>query len=478
MALALVLVPLAFAVLALAVPSNRFRPWIVLAGGAAHFAVVLAALRMPHVSALGGWLLFGPVARLALAFVAVLGFACCVYARGYLALHPARNSRVFCGCLLAFLGLLTLAIEAQHLGLMWLAIESATLASAPMLFFEGSPRALEATWKYMLIGSVGIALALLGSFFLAYSALRGGLAPSLLLDDMVKDAPRLSRPWLRSAFILLFVGYGTKMGLAPMHTWKPDTYGEAPGLVGALLASGLTTGAFVAILRIYVVCHAAGDPSFARTLMLVTGLLSMGVAGAFMARQRDFKRLLAYSSVEQMGVLVLGVGVGGGAVFGAMLHLMNNGLAKGALFLAAGNVHRAYRSKSTDEVRGVMRRLPASGALLLAGFFALAGSPPFGAFFSVTAILEAAISRGHPIVAALFLVMLVVVFIGMGAAVLGMVQGRPPEENAEAAGPGDRFATVAPAVALLAGVLLLGVYLPPSVETLVRDAAAFVEVAR
>src|SRR4030095_7679385 len=147
-------------------------------------------------------------------------------------------------------------------------IEATTLSSAPLLYFNRNPRSLEATWKYLLIGSVGIALALFGSFFLAYSALHGGMHSSLLFEDLVRDAPHLSKPWLHAAFVLLLVGYGTKMGLAPMHTWKPDAYGEAPGLVGALLAGGLTNCAFLALLRFYRICAAAGEAAFvSRTLI-------------------------------------------------------------------------------------------------------------------------------------------------------------------------------------------------------------------
>ena len=471
MAVALVLVPLLFAAIAFAMPSNRWRPWLVTIGGAIHLAFALAALSEPNVSALGGWLALDPIARLVLALTAILFFACSVYARAYLALYADRSNRMFCGCLLAFIAMLTLIIEAQHLGLMWVAIETTTLTTAPMLFFHRNPRSLEATWKYLLIGSVGIALALLGSLFLGYSALRAGLEPSLLQQDMVRDAPQLSRPWLRSAFIILFIGYGTKMGLAPMHTWKPDAYGEAPGLVGTLLAGGLTNCAFLAILRFYKICVAAGDPGFAQELMLVMGLLSMAVAGVFMARQKDFKRMLAYSSVEHMGILVLGIGIGGIGTFGSMLHMLNNGLTKGVLFLSAANIHRAYDSKSTDDVTGALRRVPISGALLLAGFFAITGSPPFGPFLSEFTILNAAILSSHYVVAGLFLLMLAVVFIGMGATVLSVVQGTPSEKSVTTTF-GEEFSTVAPGIVLIGLVLVLGIYLPGPVETLVRNAAS------
>lgn len=477
MNVALVLVPLLLAALALLVRSNAFRPWLVVAGGGAELLLVLVTLFLPTPSAFGGWLWIGPFAKLVLAFSAVLFFCCAIYARGYLLQRIERPNRVFCACLLAFLGTLTLAIQAQHLGLMWVAIETTTLTTAPMIHFSRTPRSLEATWKYLLIGSVGIALALLGSLFLAYSAHASGVPTSLLLEDMVADAPRLSRPWLRLAFVVLFIGYGTKMGLAPMHTWKPDAYGEAPGVVGALLAGGLTNVVFLAILRFYKVCFAAGDGGFARQLMVATGLLSIGIAGVFMIGQKDFKRLLAYSSVEHMGILVLGVGIGQGAIFGSMLHMLNNGLTKGVLFLTAANIHRAYGSKTTNDVRGAMRRLPLSGALFVIGFLAITGSPPFGPFISELTILDAAFAGGHYVIASLFLVTLAVVFVGMGATVLAVVQGAP-SERAAATTFKDELATVAPPLALLACVLVLGVTIPAPVEALVRDAAAFVEVSR
>jgi hydrogenase-4 component F len=470
MAIALVLVPLLLALVALALPSNRLRPWLVILGGTAHLTLVIIALCSPEISGLEGWLALDPVARLVLALTSVLFFLCAVYARGYLALYPDRSNRIFCACML------TLIAEAQRLGLMWVAIETTTLTTAPMLYFQRSPRSLEATWKYLLIGSVGIALALLGSLFLAYSALRGGVEPSLVFAHMVRDAPHLSRPWLRAAFIILFVGYGTKMGLAPMHTWKPDAYGEAPGLVGTLLAGGLTNCAFLAILRFYKICSAAGEARFAQELMIVMGLLSMAVAGVFMARQKDFKRMLAYSSVEHMGILVLGVGIGGAGVFGSMLHMLNNGLTKGVLFLSAANIHRAYGSKTTDEVRGALHRLPVSAALLLAGFFAITGSPPFGPFLSEFTILNAAISGNHYVIAGLFLSILVIIFTGMGATVITVVQGKP-SERASATTLRDDFSSVAPGIVLMGLVLLLGIYIPGPVDALVRDAASALEVA-
>jgi hydrogenase-4 component F len=462
---------------AAAVPSSRWRPWLVPLGGLAHLVLVGCALAGAPVSAFSGWLSLDPLGKLVLMFVSVLFFLCALYAPGYLALRADRPNRVFCACLLAMLAMMTLVILSHHLGLMWVGMEATTLATAPLLFFNHNPRSLEATWKYLLIGSVGIALALLGSFFLAYSSLHEGLESTLLFDDLVKLAPQLSRPWLHAAFVLLLVGYGTKMGLAPMHTWKPDAYGEAPGLVGALLAGGVTSCAFLAILRFYQICRAANETAFAREIMIFVGLLSMAVAAVFMVRQRDFKRMLAYSSVEHMGILVLGIGIGGLATFGALLHLLTNGVTKGVLFLSAGNIHRAYGSKLTDDVRGAIRRLPVSGSLFLAGFLAITGSPPGGPFISEFTILNGAIGEGKFVVAGLFLLLLAIVFVGMGATVLRVVQGTPSPQAAATTFQ-DRPQVVVPILVFLGLVLLLGVYLPPPLESMLREAAAFLEGGR
>jgi hydrogenase-4 component F len=290
-------------------------------------------------------------------------------------------------------------------------------------------------------------------------------------SSLMQVAKRLDPGVLKLAFIFLLVGFGTKAGLAPMHTWKPDAYGEAPGVVGTLLAGGLTSCAFLAILRFYRICYVAGDEAFAKHLMLATGLLSMAVAGAFMARQRDYKRMLAYSSIEHMGILVVGLGIGGGAVFGSLFHMLNNGVTKSVLFLSAGNIHRAYGSKRIEDVSGALRRVPASAGLFLAGFFAVTGSPPFGPFMSEFTIVRAAFASGRYAVVAAFLTFLAIVFVGMGSAVVSMVQG-PPSEPAQATKFHDEFGTVAPILLSLAAALLLGLYLPPPLERLLRSAAA------
>ncbi len=475
MAFVQIFVPLLLAALAAALPSNRWRPLLLPLAALVHSAVSLLVLGRPDLRVSSAWLVLDPPGRIILLVVTVLFLVCSFYAVGYLRHREERSNRVFCACLLAFLGVMSLVIWSHHLGLMWVAIEAATLVTAPLIYFNQTQRSIEATWKYLLIGSIGIALALLGTFFLAYAAIHGGVASSLTLEDLLRDAPKLSKPWLHAAFALLLVGYGTKMGLAPMHTWKPDAYGEAPGIAGAVFAGGLTSCAFLAVLRVYHVCSAAGEGPYISRLLLFMGLFSMAVAGIFLVGQRDIKRMLAYSSVEHMGILVVGLGIGGPALFGTLLHVVTNGLTKGVLFLSAGNIHRAFGSKSTDQVCGAMRRLPLSGSLFLAGFLAITGSPPFGPFISEFAILCGAFEAGRFVVGGFFLFFLLVVFIGMGGTVLTVVQGRAPAA-AEHTPYQDRLLTGAPLVLLMGLVLLLGLYIPAPLRALLNDAVAFLEV--
>ena len=275
-------------------------------------------------------------------------------------------------------------------------------------------------------------MALLGIFFLAYSTIVAHQDPTLLLSSLIEDAPRLNPQWRHTAFIFLLVGFGSKMGLAPMHTWKPDAYGEAPGMVGALLAGGLVNCAFLCLMRVYQIAVATQEAATFQNALIVMGLLSMGTAAVFMARQSDFKRMLAYSSVEHVGILTLALGLGKGALFGALFHMINNCLTKGVLFLSAGNIHRAFGSKNTAVVCGAIRLVPWSAALFLAGFLAITGSPPFAPFVSEFTIVSSAFTTGNYWAGSLFLVFLAIIFIGMALTVLPVVLGEPPEREAGA----------------------------------------------
>jgi hydrogenase-4 component F len=293
------------------------------------------------------------------------------------------------------------------------------------------------------------------------------------LQTLVAGAGALQTDWLRPAFILLLVGYGTKMGLAPLHTWLPDAHSESPSAVSALLSGALLNCAFLGILRGLQVCQAAGLGEFARSLLVVFGFLSMGIAAVFLTAQTDYKRMLAYSSVEHMGILALGIGIGGGGTFGAMFHMVNHSITKAMLFLVAGNILNAYGTKSVDKVQGVFRRLPASGCLWVTGLLAITGTPPFSLFLSEFLIVRAAIDAGRLALAAAFLALLAWIFAAMSRSMLRMAQGTPPARGAAASA--EPFLAVAPPAALAVAVLALGVFVPGPLLSLLRQTASALE---
>jgi len=482
---ALVLVP---ALGGLASFFSRPAPWrraLLLAVAVAHAILTAMTWIRPPGTGWGGSLRLDPLGQIFLSVTSVLFLAAALYAVGYLRRESPGGREdfvegfqftnapeaVFVGCLLFFLSTMTLVIVSDNLGLLWVAIEATTLASAPLIYFHRHHRSLEATWKYLLICSVGIGLALLGNFFLAVAATtHGGATIALSVPELRAHAASLHAPWLKGAFLFLLVGYGTKMGLAPLHTWLPDAHSEAPSVVSALLSGALLNCAFLGILRVLQVMAAAGLDTYARGMLTFFGLLSMAVAAAFVIAQADYKRLLAYSSVEHMGILALGVGLGGSATFGAMLHVLGHSLTKAMLFLLAGNILAAYRTKVARDVRGVMARIPVTGALWVAGLFAITGSPPFGTFTSEILILRGALEQGHVAIGALYLALLATVFIGMAATMSRMAQGEAPPGSAGSPRGESRLAIVSPLV-LAAAVLALGLFIPSRLDHALRSAA-------
>jgi hydrogenase-4 component F len=452
--LALVLVPLAAAAAAYAHRSVRWRNTWLLATAAAHLVVVASLWVRPSDPEFGDWLALDALGIVVLSVVTILFGVVALYAVGYLQVESPRGGRAFVSCLLAFLAATSLVTVSQHLALLWVGMEATTLALAPLVYHRHDRRSLEAVWKYLVLSSVGIALALFGTFFLAAAQVEGR---ALIVSDLVRTAESMQPGLLRAAFVFLLVGFGTKMGLAPLHSWKPDTYGEAPSLVAALMAGALTSCAFLGLARVAQVMSAAGQAAFMQPVLLAFGVFSLVVAAAFMIGQTDLKRLLAYSSVEHMGLLVLGLGLGGTGAYGTVLHVLNNGLTKGLMFLTVGNIVLVTGTSHIPSMRGVLRRAPASGVLLLAGLFAVTGSPPFGPFVSEFTILGAAIGQGHPWVGAITVLLLAVIFVGMARPILEVLYGEPAGASEDPRAGGLRLA--GPIVLSLL-VLILGVYLP------------------
>ncbi len=484
MILLLILTPALAGVASFFILSDQLRRGLLVSTAIVQFALSVGTWLAPPAPALGGWLAEDSLGRLFLTLTSLLFLASSFYAVAYLReergqsrsdseegfLFSNAREASFTGCLLVFLAAMTLVILSQHLGLLWVAVEATTLASAPLIYFHRHHRSLEATWKYLLICSVGIALALLGIFFLAVAATSPGTAAvSLVLKDLLSDAPHLNPLWLKAAFVLMLVGYGTKMGLAPFHSWLPDAHSEAPSVASALLSGALLNCAFLGILRIHQICVASGLIDFSERLLLVLGLLSMAVAAIFITGQVDYKRMLAYSSVEHMGILAVGVGLGGAGLFGAMLHVINHSLTKVMLFMVAGNLLAVYHTKTAKNVSGALQVLPISGLLWVLGFLAITGSPPFGPFLSEFTILKAALDQGRSFVAIAYLILLAIILAGMATPVLAMAQGTPREDVIVPAGRGIALSAV-PAI-LGAGILLMGIYVPPVLSRTLHEAA-------
>ncbi len=475
----LIAMPAIAALAAVLIKNHLWRRRMMIGAAVLHLCFTLAAAGGSR--GIEEWLGLDSIGFIFLGITSVLFLAASVYATGYLAAeeqkHPPRTDfmesktvfanmpeAIFTACLLLFLSTLTMACAAQNFGLLWVAIEATTLATTPLIYYHRHHRSLEAAWKYLLVSSVGIALALLGTMFLAVSAMGPESAEvSMSLADFLKAAPQLDAMWLKGAFIFLLIGYGTKMGLAPMHAWLPDAHSESPSIVSALLSGAQLNCAFLGIVRGMQVCAAAGQGPFARELLVWFGIVSMAVAAVFILAQTDYKRMLAYSSVEHMGILALGMGLGGAGSFGAMLHAVNHSLAKGMLFLLAGNILAIYKTKLAHDVTGILKISPVNGVLWLIGLLAITGSPPFGLFVSEITILRAALDGGRTAVAALYLILLALVFIGMTSPMLAMAGGTPGKTYPEP----RSLATIIPITVLAGATLLLGFWLPrPLLQTL------------
>lgn len=425
---------------------------------------------------LAGWIVLDSLGYLFLLAISVLFFCSSCYMLGYLSKRneeqhtPNLSERIFIPFLLCFLSAMSLVVMSYHLGLMWVAIEATTLTSAPLIYFHKSAHSLEATWKYLVICSVGIALALLGTIFLEIASYHDEKTLPLLLPTLLQAAGdgHLNLAWLEVSFLLFLVGYGTKMGLAPLHTWLPDAHSEAPAPISALFSGVLLNCAFLGILRVYQIFLRIGDETFVQNLLLVFGLFSMMIAGVFILRQNDYKRMLAYSSVEHMGILSVGIGLGVAASHYTLFHLVNHSLTKGLLFFTAGNILAVFHTKAIAKVNGSCHIIKISSFLWLAGFFAIVGMPPFSMFISEFNILGESLRQKNYLVAGLYLFFLAVIFIGMARLFFPMVQGPKPTSLEPVK---EHWLRVAVPICLLVMILILGVYMPDWFHKMLANSA-------
>ena len=463
----LIAVPLIAALIVLLPAKNIFRVRLLCAVSLFHASVVASFWWRRPGPELQGYFVLDPLGLLLLSILDLLFLATSFFMIGYFE-REHRNNRTFTACILCLLSMTTMVSVSYHLGLMWVAIETTTLFSAPLISFHRNWKSLEATWKYLLVCSVGIALALMGTFFLAIAAHE---TRTLLLPAILNNAPLLSTSWLKLSVIFLFVGYGCKMGLAPMHSWKPEAYGQATGMVSVLMAGGLTQCSFLALMRVSQICHKTGLGDFYGSILIVAGVLSLVVPAVFLLDEKSLKRSFAFSSVEHVGLLVLGLGMGGVGVFGALFHMINNALAKVVMFLTAGSLAQKYGSSRAPEVRGVIHLYPVTGVFLLVALLAGTGMLPFATFHSELLIINASGISEHYVLAGIIIVCLAVIFMGISRLVLDLVYGKPVEP---APAPRENLfmnITIAAAAALLVG---LGLWMPAPLSGLLHEAAALI----
>ena len=447
----------------------RFCEYLNLAAACVSLAAVLRllpiALGGPYVlghgyiivDALGAWVLLSVAAVYLLASLHAIGYMRALD-------EPGRLHRFY--ALFAAFALTTLLGPVMNnVGVYWIAIELTTLVSTFLVGFERTRESVEAAWKYIVVVSAGISLALLGIIFYYFAAsLHLGPTYDLTWGTLRSVAPELNPTLALAAFLLVFIGFGTKVGLAPMHTWLPDAHSEGPAPVSAMLSGALLNTAMVGIARFIDVTDAARLGLMPRTVVVVIGALSLAVAALFITRQGEVKRLMAYSSVEHMGVMTLGFGFGGPlGIAGALYHMLNHSLNKSLMFFGAGDAMHAFRSKRMGRMHSVLEAMPVAGALWLAGAVAITGAPPFGLFLSELTILRAGLAGPNAWAVFVMLALLAVIFIGFLNHFRAMFFGGHAAST-EAAAPGQRAATslwcLLPMWLALVPLLALGLWWP------------------
>jgi len=349
--------------------------------------------------------------------IAVVVFASALYSIGYIkndiekGIISEKKARIYYLLFNLFSCSMFFVPAVNNLGMLWVAIEMTTLISAFLVGFYNRKESVEAAWKYIIICSVGIVFALLGTILFSYAFSISGLSKSLNWSDMVPVAHILDKNILKIAFIFILVGYGTKAGLAPMHTWLPDAHSQAVAPISALLSGVLLKTAVYAILRFgIIIIKGVGFAYFAH-LMILLGVISLIVSSGFILVQKDLKRLLAYSSIEHIGIISIGFGLGTPlACAGALMHVFNHAVTKSFMFFGAGNIVSIYRKHNMNAIRGVIRVLPFTGMMMFLGVFALTGFAPFSIFISEMMIIVAAFTKGAYLIAAVLLLFLAVIF--------------------------------------------------------------------
>jgi len=413
---------------------------------------------------------FDAVGTLFFSIMALVFAGVSVYTLFYFKEHelsPQRES-VFTAEILFFAAAMSGVILATHLALLWVFVEATTLTSALLIYFERKKSSLEAAWKYVYICSIGIALAFVGIIILSIGSRS---FDSLFFNDLYENAAKINPFWLKVSFAFIFVGLGTKIGVAPLHAWLPDAHSEAPSPVSALLSGTLLNSAFLGLLRFQEIFIRADMESFSNFFFLLTGFLSLMVSSVFMLRLKNYKRMLAYSSIENMGILFIGITLGPTGIFAAMLHTIVHSLSKTSLFLTSGNILHLFNSKKIGEVKGIIKKDPHTAWLWILSVLSMAGIPPSPGFISKFLIIKAFWLNGMEWLSALFFLFLIIVIYGMCSAVFHMSFGEGESEDSVM----KRLPPYAytPQFLLLILLLIAGINIPSQVLDILNSAADF-----
>lgn len=383
---------------------------------------------------LWGWVYVDALSLFFLLVTAVVSLSAGIYSIGYIREQveegkiSIRKAVVYFQLFNFFCFVMLLVPLLNNLALVWIAIELTTLISAFLVGFSNVKESIEAAWKYIIICSVGITLALLGIILFYYTSSKLASNKSLEWASMLSGAGMFDPKVVKLALVFIFVGYGTKAGLAPMHNWLPDAHSQALSPVSGLLSGVLIKISLYAILRYVMLANLSVGYAYSGRLFILFGLVSLVVASIFIIVQKDLKRLLAYSSVENIGLVSLGFGFGPfGGIFAGLLQAFNHAVTKAFMFFCAGSAVRAYHTNNMRQMRGLLKVMPFTGAAMFLGFFALAGMPPFSIFISKISILIAAFSGKYYFAAAVTLIFVALAFAGLLNHISRVVLGNPPQ---------------------------------------------------
>ncbi len=419
---------------------------------------------------LDGYVVIDSTARLFLLLINAIFLGIAVYIANRVRTVPELREGIekFVGLALAFMVAADLSIVSNHLLTAWLFLEITTVAAAPLIIRKGVPSSLRASWRYFLFSSIGLGFTLLGFLCLARSIEHTGTSPSFFLEQLTAQVSGPADLWRRLGLMLVFLGYGTKLGLAPMYSWLPETYDEAPPAVTALLAAVQFNCALVGVFRVMQIYRSA-DQGLVSEELITLGLMSMAVSTFSIIATRNYKRLIADASINHAGVIAIGLGIGKQASYGLLLYVVSNAFIKAILFLTAGNIQSHYKTKDMGEVAGLIKDLPYSGLFLMVGTFALLGLPPFGSFLGELIILSGLVRAGYLLVFVAFCALLTVTFVATGRSIFPMIWGEP---KIKVSWPRQSLIGALPKLIFLVALISMGLYMPPQVNRLFRDVAA------